>query len=82
MSDQTADIAPMKESGSALPMTLGEERWLGRAGAHGVARLVRLVDATTGDPLGVEVRDRTLDDSGLPPGHLLAGPVQRYHPES
>ncbi|MFH8237055.1 hypothetical protein [Streptomyces sp. NPDC018321] len=40
-----------------LTNALGEERWLGRAGAHGVARLVRLVDATTGELLGVEVRD-------------------------
>ncbi|MFD4261027.1 hypothetical protein ACFWR9_26225 [Streptomyces sp. NPDC058534] len=40
-----------------LTNALGEERWLGRAGTHGVARLVRLVDATTGEPLGVEVRD-------------------------
>ncbi|MFE2050365.1 hypothetical protein ACFXAS_17880 [Streptomyces sp. NPDC059459] len=40
-----------------LTNSLGEERWLGRAGTHGVARLVRLVDAATGDPLGVEIQD-------------------------
>ncbi|MGR6537036.1 hypothetical protein [Streptomyces rochei] len=40
-----------------LTNALGEERRLGRTGAHGVARLVRLVDAGTGEPLGVELRD-------------------------
>lgn len=46
---------------------LGEERWLGRAGTHGVARLVRLVAATTGEPLGVEVRDRAGEARALLP---------------
>ncbi|MEV6884912.1 hypothetical protein [Streptomyces sp. NPDC051135] len=50
-----------------LTNTLGEERWLGRAGTHGVARLVRLVDAATGEPLGVEVRDREGETRALLP---------------
>ncbi|MFJ5557523.1 hypothetical protein ACIQCD_08880 [Streptomyces sp. NPDC093250] len=58
-----------------LTNALGEERWLGRAGAHGVARLVRLVDATTGDPLGVEVRDRRGEARALLPWCFwFAGP--------
>ncbi|MFF4347708.1 hypothetical protein [Streptomyces sp. NPDC001530] len=40
-----------------LTNTVGEERWLGRNGTHGVARLVRLVASKTGEPLGVEFRD-------------------------
>jgi hypothetical protein len=54
---------------------LGEERWLGRAGAHGVARLVRLIDAATGEPLGVEVRDREGEVRALLPWRFwFAGP--------
>jgi hypothetical protein len=41
-----------------LTNTLGEERWLGRAGGHGVARLVRLVAPATGKPVAVEMQDR------------------------
>ncbi|MER8224067.1 hypothetical protein ABTZ58_26450 [Streptomyces sp. NPDC094143] len=40
-----------------LTNTVGEERWLGRACMHGVARLVRLVVPATGEPLAVELRD-------------------------
>ncbi|MFF9489818.1 hypothetical protein [Streptomyces sp. NPDC014676] len=50
-----------------LTNALGEERWLGRTGKHGVARLVRLVDTTTGEPLGVEVRDETGEARALLP---------------
>lgn len=58
-----------------LTNALGEERWLGRAGTRGVARLVRLVDATTGEPLGVEVRDRAGEARALLPWRMwFAGP--------
>ncbi|MFD5648882.1 hypothetical protein [Streptomyces sp. NPDC127039] len=58
-----------------LTNTLGEERWIGRAGTHGVARLVRLVDATTGEPLGVEVRDGEDEVRALLPWRFwFAGP--------
>ncbi|MFE2436130.1 hypothetical protein [Streptomyces sp. NPDC059409] len=58
-----------------LTNTLGEERWIGRAGTHGVARLVRLVDATTGEPLGVEVRDGENEVRALLPWRFwFAGP--------
>ncbi|WP_437000762.1 hypothetical protein [Streptomyces sp. enrichment culture] len=58
-----------------LTNTLGEERWLGRAGTHGVAGLVRLVDATTGEPLGVEVRDLAGEARALLPWRFwFAGP--------
>jgi hypothetical protein len=58
-----------------LTNALGQERWLGRAGAHGVARLVRLVDAATGEPLGVEVRDRKGEARALLPWRFwFAGP--------
>ncbi|GGW92240.1 hypothetical protein GCM10010383_22640 [Streptomyces lomondensis] len=50
-----------------LTNTVGEERWLGRAGAHGVARVVRLVASTTGEPLAVEFRDRNGDARALLP---------------
>ncbi|MEU0017430.1 hypothetical protein ABZ173_07155 [Streptomyces rochei] len=54
---------------------LGEERWLGRTGAHGVARLVRLVDPATDDPLGVEVRDGKGEARALLPWRFwFAGP--------
>ncbi|MEU9633547.1 hypothetical protein ACGFZZ_00705 [Streptomyces tendae] len=58
-----------------LTNTLGEERWLGRAGTFGAARLVRLVDPTTGEPLGVEVRDREGEARALLPWRFwFAGP--------
>ncbi|MEU9521521.1 hypothetical protein [Streptomyces sp. NPDC048224] len=50
-----------------LTNTLGEERWLGRAGTHGVAHLARLVDAENGEPLGVEVRDQDGEARALLP---------------
>ncbi|WP_217245615.1 hypothetical protein [Streptomyces sp. AC602_WCS936] len=59
-----------------LTNALGEERWLGRAGAHGVARLVRLVDAATGESLGVEVWDRQGEVRALLPWRFwFAGPL-------
>lgn len=50
-----------------LTNTVGEERWLGRTGAHGVARLVRLVAPTTGEPLAVEFQDRNGEARALLP---------------
>jgi hypothetical protein len=40
-----------------LTNTLGEERWLPRSGPHGVTRLVRLLEPSSGNVLGVEFRD-------------------------
>lgn len=58
-----------------LTNTVGEERWLGRVGAHGVARLVRLFPPTTGEPLGVEVRDGAGQARSLLPWRAwFAGP--------
>ncbi|MGW5007385.1 hypothetical protein [Streptomyces parvulus] len=58
-----------------LTNALGEERWLGRTGPHGVAQLVRLVDASTGEPLGVEVRDAEGEARALLPWRFwFAGP--------
>ncbi|MZF86805.1 hypothetical protein [Streptomyces sp. SID5643] len=57
-----------------LTNTLGEERWLGRACGHGVARLVRLVAPTTGEPLAVEFQDRNGEARVLLPWkHWFAG---------
>ncbi|MEU3900166.1 hypothetical protein [Streptomyces sp. NPDC045251] len=59
-----------------LTNALGEERWLGRVGAHGVGRLVRLVDAATGELLGVEVRDGQGEVRALLPWRFwFAGPL-------
>ncbi|MGW7241668.1 hypothetical protein [Streptomyces sp. NPDC054804] len=41
-----------------LTNTLGAERWLPLTGSHGVTRLVRLVEPSSGAVLGVEFRDR------------------------
>ncbi|MET7451253.1 hypothetical protein ABZT03_05005 [Streptomyces sp. NPDC005574] len=55
--------------------TVGRERRLGRHGAHGVARLVRLVVADTRLPLGVEFRDGNGEARALIPwAHWFAGP--------
>lgn len=57
-----------------LTNTVGEERWLGRAGVHGVARLVRLADPTTGELMAVEFRDRNGEARALLPWkHWFAG---------
>lgn len=57
-----------------LTNVVGEERWLGRAGAHGVARLVRLIDPTSGEPLAVEFQDRSGEARALLPWkHWFAG---------
>jgi hypothetical protein len=50
-----------------LTNTVGEERWLGRAGVHGVARLVRLADPTTGELMAVEFQDRNGEARALLP---------------
>lgn len=61
-----------------LTDTLGRERWLGRDGAHGVARLVRLVSAGDRQPLGVEFRDRSGQARALLPWrYWFAGPRGR-----
>ncbi|MFJ6982529.1 MULTISPECIES: hypothetical protein [unclassified Streptomyces] len=53
----------------------GLERWIGRSGSQGVARLVRLVTADSGRPLGVEMRDGNGDTRALLPWrHWFAGP--------
>ncbi|MFJ5729994.1 hypothetical protein [Streptomyces paradoxus] len=57
-----------------LTNTLGEERWLGRAGGHGVVRLVRVVAPATGMPLAVEIQDRNGEARALLPWeHWFAG---------
>ncbi|MFD8721872.1 hypothetical protein ACFV2H_28740 [Streptomyces sp. NPDC059629] len=57
-----------------LTDTVGRERWLGREGAHGVARLVRLVSPGDRQPLGVEFRDRSGEVRALLPWrHWFAG---------
>ncbi|RZU16929.1 hypothetical protein [Streptomyces sp. BK239] len=64
-----------------LTNTVGAERWLGRNGAHGVARLVRLVAGNSGQPLGVELRDGNGDTRALLPWrYWFAGPqgAQRW----
>ncbi|WP_316773753.1 hypothetical protein [Streptomyces sasae] len=61
-----------------LTDTVGRERWLGREGAHGVARLVRLVDPGDRQPLGVELRDHGGGVRALLPWrHWFAGPLGR-----
>ncbi|MFF8868661.1 hypothetical protein [Streptomyces massasporeus] len=58
----------------ALTNTLGEERWLGRASGHGMARLVRVVAPGTGEPLAVEFQDRHGEERALLPWkHWFAG---------
>ncbi|MEW2305773.1 hypothetical protein AB0958_38435 [Streptomyces sp. NPDC006655] len=58
-----------------LTDTVGRERWLGRDGARGVARLVRLVSAGDREPLGVEFRDRGGEVRALLPWrYWFAGP--------
>ncbi|WP_028805080.1 hypothetical protein [Streptomyces sp. 142MFCol3.1] len=59
-----------------LTNTVGEERRLGRNGAHGVARLVRLVASKTGEPLGVEFRDGEGEARVLLPWRYWFGGVQ------
>ncbi|MFF5143911.1 hypothetical protein ACFY6U_29975 [Streptomyces sp. NPDC013157] len=55
--------------------TVGRERWLGREGANGVARLVRIVSRRDRQPLGVEFRDRRGEVRALLPWrHWFAGP--------
>ncbi|WP_461083451.1 hypothetical protein [Streptomyces deserti] len=59
-----------------LTNTLGEERWIPRSGAHGVARLVRLVDPSSGTVCGVEFRDGRNTARGLLPWQWwFAGPA-------
>ncbi|MEU9411900.1 hypothetical protein AB0E08_40265 [Streptomyces sp. NPDC048281] len=61
-----------------LTDTAGQERWLGRDGAHGVARLVRLVSAGDRQPLGIEFRDRSGEARALLPWRFwFAGPQGR-----
>ncbi|WP_369224499.1 hypothetical protein AB5J52_27270 [Streptomyces sp. R39] len=61
-----------------LTDTVGQERWLGRDGAHGIVRLVRLVSAGDRQPLGVEFRDRGGEARALLPWrHWFAGPQGR-----
>ncbi|MGW1619842.1 hypothetical protein [Streptomyces sp. NPDC002172] len=61
-----------------LTDTIGQERWLGRDGAHGVARLVRLVSPGERQPLGVEFRDRRGTARALLPWrYWFAGPQGR-----
>ncbi|MFF3845416.1 hypothetical protein [Streptomyces sp. NPDC002328] len=65
----------------ALTDTVGTERRLGRSGPHGVARLVRLVAGSTGQALGVELRDGNGDTRALLPWrYWFAGPqgAQRW----
>ncbi|WP_217548871.1 hypothetical protein [Streptomyces sp. GbtcB6] len=55
--------------------TVGRERWLGRDGAPGVARLVRLVSPGDRQPLGVEFRDGRGEVRALLPWrNWFAGP--------
>ncbi|MER6268881.1 hypothetical protein [Streptomyces sp900105755] len=55
--------------------TIGQERWLGRDGAHGVARLVRLVSPSERQPLGVEFREHRGEVRALLPWrYWFAGP--------
>jgi hypothetical protein len=57
-----------------LTNTVGEERWLGRTGTHGVSELVRLVAPATAEPLAVEFRDRRGEARALLPWkHWFAG---------
>ncbi|MGC5039455.1 MULTISPECIES: hypothetical protein [unclassified Streptomyces] len=57
-----------------LTNTVGEERWLGRTGAHGLSELVRLVAPATAEPLAVEFRDRRGEARALLPWkHWFAG---------
>ncbi|MEU9447136.1 hypothetical protein [Streptomyces sp. NPDC048277] len=61
-----------------LTDTVGRERWLGRDGAHGVTRLVRLVSQGDRQPLGVEIRDHRGEVRALLPWvHWFAGPQGR-----
>ncbi|MEU1202816.1 hypothetical protein ABZ446_42305 [Streptomyces sp. NPDC005813] len=56
--------------------TIGEERRLGRNGAYGVAKLVRLVAPKAGEPLGVEVRDGGDEARVLLPWRYWFGGIQ------
>lgn len=59
-----------------LTNTLGEERWVSRGGAHGVTRLVRLLDPSSGAVLGVDFRDRGNATRALLPWQWwFAGPA-------
>jgi hypothetical protein len=61
-----------------LTDSAGMERWLPRHGAHGVGRLVRLLDPSSGDVLGVELRDRRNAARALLPWQpWFAGPGGR-----
>ncbi|MEU6176397.1 hypothetical protein [Streptomyces coeruleorubidus] len=58
-----------------LTNTVGEERWIPRGSAHGVARVVRLLDPSSGSVLGVEFRDnRNAMRALLPWQWWFAGP--------
>ncbi|MDK1347414.1 hypothetical protein QNO09_29770 [Streptomyces sp. 378] len=70
---RTASIRVLPDD-VVLTNTVGEERWLGRAGTHGVARLVRLVAPTTGEPLAVAFLDGKGETRALLPWkHWFAG---------
>ncbi|WP_437071069.1 hypothetical protein [Streptomyces sp. enrichment culture] len=59
-----------------LTNTVGQERWLPRDGAHKVARLVRVMDPSSGSPVGVEFRDRHGSARALLPWRWwFAGPA-------
>ncbi|MFJ3757422.1 hypothetical protein [Streptomyces sp. NPDC090080] len=60
--------------------TVGRERWIGRDGASGVARTVRLMSPGARQPLGVEFRDGRGEVRALLPWRdWFAGPQGQVH---